>query len=379
MKRNCKLFCAFLMICLLVTSAIPVSAEGESSVSEDNEKILLTEEMALELADNYASLFTTKDVIPCNPIKYYNLSNQPIGYIVDYTYNGNSYGYIIFDSTLEGLIAEVSLPDEDNDSAKNFSESYPKSILGKNIDNKIYKLSPVDYGIKIGDNNEFITNYGDNIDIVESEIVPQSVPTHDWDDVFIDESYNSDQYYIASQGHIMNKEFLSYSQSYVENQTDRYACAITASMICATYYDCVDPTNFRGDYLRLWDLCNTHVYDERGGIQYGENAPADTVSGFLNFCSQKGKNITASTIWYPTLTFYRTCINRGDIGTVDCGINGENGRSGHCMAVEGYAQIVVNGNVLDSVIVANGWDYDIHYLNLDFGDYTDIRGAAFNG
>lgn len=158
------------------------------------------------------------------------------------------------------------------------------------------------------------------------------MPTHDWDDVFIDESYNSDQYYIASQGHIMNKEFLSYSQSYVENQTDRYACAITASMICATYYDCVDPTNFRGDYLRLWDLCNTHVYDERG-----------------------------------------------DIGTVDCGINGENGRSGHCMAVEGYAQIVVNGNVLDSVIVANGWDYDIHYLNLDFGDYTDIRGAAFNG
>lgn len=131
MKRNCKLFCAFLMICLLVTSAIPVSAEGESSVSEDNEKILLTEEMALELADNYASLFTTKDVIPCNPIKYYNLSNQAIGYIVDYTYNGNSYGYIIFDSTLEGLIAEVSLPDEDNDSAKNFSESYPKSILGK--------------------------------------------------------------------------------------------------------------------------------------------------------------------------------------------------------------------------------------------------------
>ena len=40
--------------------------------------------------------------------------------------------------------------------------------------------------------------------------------------------------------------------------------------------------------------------------------------------------------------FYRTAINRGDIGMIHCGISLSDGRNGHTMAVEGYAQIIVN-------------------------------------
>ena len=94
--------------------------------------------------------------------------------------------------------------------------------------------------------------------------------------------------------------------------------------------------------MTLWNLTGTTVSHTKDGITYGETNPANGVNGLKNFCAQKGIVITSSDIWNPTLPFYRTAINRGDIGMVHCGISLSDGRSGHTMAVEGYAQIIVS-------------------------------------
>ena len=56
-------------------------------------------------------------------------------------------------------------------------------------------------------------------------------------------------------------------------------------------------------------------------------------------------------------------------------------RSGHSMAVQGYATIQSksSGNQLHTLMVFDGWNEYVRYLNLDFGNWTDLRGTTFNG
>ena len=68
------------------------------------------------------------------------------------------------------------------------------------------------------------------------------------------------------------------------------------------------------------------------------------------------------------------------MAVVHCGIIDEDDskRSGHSMAVQGYATIQSksSGNQLHTLMV---FDEYVRYLNLDFGNWTDLRGTTFNG
>lgn len=64
-------------------------------------------------------------------------------------------------------------------------------------------------------------------------------------------------------------------------------------------------------------------------------------------------------------------------GMVHCGISLSDGRSGHTMAVEGYAQIIVNNTTFNTAMVSDGWDNGVHYLNLDTSQYSDLKGTVF--
>ena len=75
--------------------------------------------------------------------------------------------------------------------------------------------------------------------------------------------------------------------------------------------------------------------------------------------------------------FYRTAINRGDIGMIQCGISLSDGRNGHTMVVEGYAQIIVNNTTFNTAMVSDGWDNGVYYLNLDTSQYSDLKGTVF--
>ena len=48
------------------------------------------------------------------------------------------------------------------------------------------------------------------------------------------------------------------------------------------------------------------------------------------------------------------------------------------MAVQGYATIQSksSGNQLHTLMVFDGWNEYVRYLNLDFGNWTDLRGTT---
>ena len=51
------------------------------------------------------------------------------------------------------------------------------------------------------------------------------------------------------------------------------------------------------------------------------------------------------------------------------------------MAVQGYATIKNknSGAQLQTLMVFDGWNEYVRYLNLNFGHWTDLRGTTFNG
>ena len=63
--------------------------------------------------------------------------------------------------------------------------------------------------------------------------------------------------------------------------------------------------------------------------------------------------------------FYRTAINRGDIGMIHCGISLSDG------------QIIVNNTTFNTAMVSDGWDNGVYYLNLDTSQYSDLKGTVF--
>lgn len=62
---------------------------------------------------------------------------------------------------------------------------------------------------------------------------------------------------------------------------------------------------------------------------------------------------------------------------IHCGISLSDGRNGHTMVVEGYAQIIVNNTTFNTAMFSDGWDNGVYYLNLDTSQYSDLKGTVF--
>lgn len=58
----------------------------------------------------------------------------------------------------------------------------------------------------------------------------------------------------------------------------------------------------------------------------------------------------------------------------------EGNYDGHQMTAEGYTQLknVSTGNIIDTVMVADGWGSSDRYVNLEFPDYTRINAILFS-
>lgn len=70
MKKIRRFLGIILSMFLLINLRVNVMAQ------ENNQEVLLTEEMALNLASNYAAIFTDKELVPCNPTKLYETDGQ---------------------------------------------------------------------------------------------------------------------------------------------------------------------------------------------------------------------------------------------------------------------------------------------------------------
>lgn len=92
-----------LNITLMLSNVLPVYA------SETSSTIILTDELVIQMAERFSmSINPERNLEAADPIKFYDELGQAIGYVVDYYENEIYSGYVVFDSTQEGVISEYS-------------------------------------------------------------------------------------------------------------------------------------------------------------------------------------------------------------------------------------------------------------------------------
>lgn len=367
-----------LCLSLILSSSIYTNAS-----EEPNSKIDFTESIAEEIGTNFAQNITgEKNIVADNIIGFYDEEGIPAGYIVHFYQDNTPFGYVILDSTEEDLVTEFSFG-QSSQSPYDIILSNNVSTYSNTLSNApLYKLDSYEYGI-LSNSNTLITNYGENT----SEAIPFSNYSKDkdpttWEEPLLDIDEVYEGYSLVTTNHL--QQFISFNEPMIENLTDHYACAVSALLACAAHYQAVDYTDIAGDYMDLWNMTDTSVYEVKNSITYGSTQNGNIGPGFVSFCSNRGVSVSQSTSYSPSYSFFTNFIDRGDIGVVMCGIIDEdtNERSGHAMAVEGYATLKKSnsGSTVHTLMVFDGWGDTVRYLNIDFDGYTEhIAGVAFNG
>ena len=167
--------------------------------------------------------------------------------------------------------------------------------------------------------------------------------------------------------------------------TGHYACAVTALLACAVYYNASDSSNSQinvADYMSIWDLTRTTVSEQRDGVILGTTQVGYIGPRFVDFCANKGIVVTQKTEYGVKYNFFTNCIDGGNMAVVSCGIikSGSTSREGHAMAVEGYALLQArnSGRILHTLMIYDGWNDNVRYLNFDFNQWTESDGIAFS-
>lgn len=359
---------------LMVLSTLPVSAS-------DSSKVALTDELVIQMADRFAkAACTDAEVTANNPIKFYDTNGQAIGYIVNYYNEGVPYGYVVFDSTSNALISEYSFGEDAKNPYEVINKEEVSTFDSTSDTSKLYKLSPFTYGV-INNNGDISTNYGESLSkSTFSFYESKGKDPTTWDEVFLDIVEVYEDYSLISTNHLA--QFIAYNEALIESQTGHYACAVSALLACATYYGVNDFLDIPGDYMDIWNATSTTTYSESNGIVYGSTLIPNIGHGFVNFCSSRNFTVSQNTRYDPGYQFFTNCIDGSNIAVVHCGIiDHTNERSGHSMAVEGYATLRANnsGNTVDTLMVFDGWGDGVRYLNFDFDNWADIAGTTFNG
>lgn len=377
MKKTFKRLVSFLTVLILtIMSVIPISASENTSV------INVTDDLAIQMSERFAKgIGQDSNIVANNPRKFYNTEGQAIGYIVDYTLENKPYGYVVFDTTCDSLISEYSFGTNSVSPYDVIYQNEATAFSKTRTASKIYKIDSFVYGI-IDDSGKIRTNYGETLeqDVLSLDKSRGKDPAT-WDEVLLDIAEVYENYTMISTNFL--PEFISFNEPYIESATGHYACAVSALLACSAYYNAIDYSDIAGTYMDIWNATGTKVSSVSGGVTYGSTTVDNIGSGFVNFCAGKNVSVTQKTDYSPNFSFFTDCIDREDMAVVHCGIissdTGE--RSGHSMAVEGYATLRANnsGNALHTLMVFDGWGDTVRYLNFDFDSWTDIAGTTFNG
>lgn len=369
-----RIFSVILSIFLLMITIIPVSAE--ETLPKDESKTLITEEIIINMAENFAKeINPLENISAANPIKLYDMNGQAIGYVVNYYKDDMPYGYIIFDNSNSDLISEYSFGEA---SLNPYSTIVQKNNVSTYSTEEpfLYKTAPFTYALYDASSEKLIDNYGysQNVDVSTFSNKPA-----EWEDVIFDTSEINSSYSIISTNHL--DDFYAFGETYIEDLTGHYACLVSALYTCGSFFGVLDYSDVKGDYLQLWEDTKTEFDHEDNGITYGSTNIFDGASGFEKFCRRKGKNISTYTTDTVTYNFFTTAIDKGKISVVHAGIfsASDQERSGHSMAVEGYASLSEknSGKDVDMLMIFDGWNEYIRYLNFDFNGWMDLRGTNF--
>lgn len=380
-RMNRKGFSRRKFLALASIGAASAAVNSKIAFASDQGKVRFTEEVAIDLANEFASSnFPEKNVIAESATKLYANNLSPFGYVVDYaTASGESSGYIVFDATNNGMIYEFSI-------SEGMVSPFAISVYSAEIANEestppiAFIESPFNYAAFFPDEDKAVDMYGDDVSDSISKIATLSTPdTGSWNDIFITLgsgwSFKSQNY--APQ------QFISFIERDVEAASGRYACAVSAMLNCAPHYigfETFPWGRIGSEYIDLWDRSSTTTYKTTDGISYGSTPNGNIGPAFSSYCASKGITVSNSSINSPAFSTFKNTIDRGNMAIFACGINKSGERVGHAMAVEGYA-ILKHGEIsedISTLVVSDGWNDGARYLSFYYTRFTDTYGVYFS-
>ena len=382
--RN-RLIAVSLFIVLAMSSGTAFASTKE--LAAGSETIPFTADAATTIAKNFSEDFYPDDQLSIRSVTpYCNEYGEESGYIVGFTKEDISYGYVVLDSEAESIIAEYSI-------GKNAQTPYQEAlnsgdgVLRSNaaLPLCLIKVNPFEYGIINPRDNSVSTNEGRQLtldSVVSDEAAARDAKKpSDWEDATIPMSALYRNYNIKDSGNL--EEFISINEDSIISHTGRYACAVTAYYAISGYYGVLNVWADYPEYVNLWNSTGTNTIYTNNGKIYGETSIEGGANGFVSYLASKGKSISQTTTsGKPDYSMFRTSIDNGEPCVFHGWLWNSDGTStGHTMFVEGYLVAASKSDLsgLKILQVFDGWGDNVRYINYDYANYAQVRGSFFHG
>lgn len=341
--------------CAAGSNLAPVHSYADSnnnpeSISSTN--IPFTAEVAKTVAENYLCAFSTSHALePISSTRLLDTDLNHIGHIVWLSDSGIASGYMVLDTTSDGLLTDFSF----SSNASPLMSSEP--IASHSSGTTAIKVSPLEYAINVSDSNY------------------PSLQSDDLDCVCVSESFIRLKCTVNRMNHW--QQFIAYDDEAFMAKTNRYACMVCSFFVCAEELGLFSPGYILpGEFNAIWSATNTEPLPDSEqnipGITQGKTDPQRGTYGFQTYAKAKGKSLNTNYYRTASPTFFSDCIDQGGVAVAH--IRLQNGLR-HAVAVEGYVNYTRPDGVGDFALIV----YDAHQTGaryIQFANANHIQGIG---
>ena len=412
-----------LLLAVMMTLSLGASANAAEPTNYDD-YIKVTDEVVERIVVEWAEYVSPGRSFDVSAIyDYYDQNDQLIGYSVSVTSNGIPYGYVLLDFFQENMISEFVI--EEN--AVNICEialtelqsnTRANDLNNRNADMssvKLHKCLPLSPAVSVEVGGTELYAIGNEItsrdeykslsSFISVSEIKQSTISNSIDNppaIYDPNSENETTYghcgdvmlrsiptgYTAVERDTRLNSPKSFSQSWAENNTGSYACAIVAALNIMYQNDCLLNNDSVKTYDWLWNETGTKETtssknDTSSDIVYGSTTIGKIAPAIVKLAKQLGKsNSSYTSVSSPTYQTYKSAVQAGKSGVLEFGVTvtASNGteRQGHSVSVVGFrSDKDSSSSVHQYIIVADGWG-SFRYMELSAIDFTDKAGATIS-
>lgn len=412
-----------LLLAVMMTLSLGASANAAEPTNYDD-YIKVTDEVVERIVVEWAEYVSPGRSFDVSAIyDYYDQNDQLIGYSVSVTSNGIPYGYVLLDFFQENMISEFVI--EEN--AVNICEialtelqsnTRTNDLNNRNADMssvKLHKCIPLSPAVSVEVGGTELYAIGNEItsrdeykslsSFISVSEIKQSTISNSIDNppaIYDPNSENETTYghcgdvmlrsiptgYTAVDRDTRLNSPKSFSQSWAENNTGSYACAIVAALNIMYQNDCLLNNDSVKTYDWLWNETGTKETtssknDTSSDIVYGSTTIGKIAPAIVKLAKQLGKsNSSYTSVSSPTYQTYKSAVQAGKSGVLEFGVTvtASNGteRQGHSVSVVGFrSDKDSSSSVHQYIIVADGWG-SFRYMELSAIDFTDKAGATIS-
>ena len=412
-----------LLLAVMMTLSLGASANAAEPTNYDD-YIKVTDEVVERIVVEWAEYVSPGRSFDVSAIyDYYDQNDQLIGYSVSVTSNGIPYGYVLLDFFQENMISEFVI--EEN--AVNICEialtelqsnTRANDLNNRNADMssvKLHKCLPLSPAVSVEVGGTELYAIGNEItsrdeykslsSFISVSEIKQSTISNSIDNppaIYDPNSENETTYghcgdvmlrsiptgYTAVDRDTRLNSPKSFSQSWAENNTGSYACAIVAALNIMYQNDCLLNNDSVKTYDWLWNETGTKETtssknDTSSDIVYGSTTIGKITPAIVKLAKQLGKsNSSYTSVSSPTYQTYKSAVQAGKSGVLEFGVTvtASNGteRQGHSVSVVGFrSDKDSSSSVHQYIIVADGWG-SFRYMELSAIDFTDKAGATIS-